>query len=576
MNTTSKYDKKPTIKIEKYRDQCIVGFENILNEFRKFINYNDYILVIDTYPGVYDDCFLKEIEKLNPAFVVDMESLFKAPDVINGQLKYNLTEDRVFGRMYFGEILDFIDLEKLNAAKEKIRNEKGLRVVYGFGAALVSPGDKLVYVDLSRWEIQLRYKRGMGNYHCDNAGDEQLSKFKRGYFVEWRIADKHKNNLFDKLDYLIDANKELEPKMIKGDVFRDSIKQVCGQPFRTVPYFVSGVWGGQWMKNVCGLDLKESNYAWNFDGVPEENSLLFDYGNAIVEVPAMDAVLYQPVKLLGKKVYSRFGAEWPIRFDYLDTIEGDNLSLQVHPLTEYIKKEFGMTYTQDESYYIMDTAGDGTVYLGLKEDIDSEEMIQALEEAQTKGVTFDADKYINKFPAKKHDHFLIPAGTCHCSGKNAAVLEISATPYIFTFKLWDWGRVDLDGKPRPIHIEHGKKVIQWDRTTEWVKDNLVNSICKLEENEDYIEERTGLHELEFIETRRYWIDRDVKIETDHTLNMLNLVEGNEAVIESPTDSFDPFTVHYAETFIIPASVDEYIIKNPDKGARIGVIRAYVR
>ena len=110
-------------------------------------------------------------------------------------------------------------------------------------------------------------------------------------------------------------------------------------------------------------------------------------------------------------------------------------------------------------------------------------MISDLESAQRGEIVFDADKYINKFPAKKHDHFLIPAGTCHCSGKNAMVLEISATPYIFTFKLWDWQRLGLDGLPRPIHIEHGKQVIQWDRTTDWVKENLVNATYEVKEEE---------------------------------------------------------------------------------------------
>ena len=91
-------------------------------------------------------------------------------------------------------------------------------------------------------------------------------------------------------------------------------------------------------------------------------------------------------------------------------------------------------------------------------------------------ISFDAEKYVNKFHAKKHDHFLIPAGTIHCSSKNCMVLEISATPYIFTFKLWDWDRLVLDGLPRPIHIEDGEKNIQWNRTTSWVKDNLVNHV----------------------------------------------------------------------------------------------------
>lgn len=92
------------------------------------------------------------------------------------------------------------------------------------------------------------------------------------------------------------------------------------------------------MKDVCGLDKNAKNYAWSFDGVPEENSILLDYGNAVVELPAMDLVLYKPIELLGPKVYSRFGAEFPIRFDFLDTIGGQNLSLQVHPVTEYIHR----------------------------------------------------------------------------------------------------------------------------------------------------------------------------------------------------------------------------------------------
>ena len=289
-------------------------------------------------------------------------------------------------------------------------------------------------------------------------------------------------------------------------------------------------------------------------------------------------MFYRPQALLGTKVHARFGTEFPIRFDFLDTMGGQNLSLQVHPLTEYIQQTFGMHYTQDESYYILDCKEEAKVYLGVKEGIKPEEMIEDLKSAQRGEMSFDAEKYINTFDVKKHDHFLIPAGTIHCSGKDTMVLEISATPYIFTFKLWDWDRLGLDGLPRPIHIEHGEKVIDWTRTTAWVERELVNPVEQVAEGEGYIEERTGLHEREFIETRRHWFTETVHHTTQGSVNVLNLVEGEEAVVESPTGEFEPFVVHYAETFIIPESVKAYTIRphGPSVGKKLATIKAYVR
>ena len=83
------------------------------------------------------------------------------------------------------------------------------------------------------------------------------------------------------------------------------------------------------------------------------------------------------------------------------------------------------------------------------------ERVPELKRAAEKGEEiFPAEKYVNKIPVKKHDHVLIPAGTVHCSGKNTMVLEISATPYIFTFKLWDWGRLAASDPHRPRHEKY--------------------------------------------------------------------------------------------------------------------------
>lgn len=576
LNFQSKYEKHPSTTIKGHHATC--GYDAIAKELQKQIKEHTTI-VFDYYPGVREDEVKQLVNALHPDTIIETIDIFKDSKTITEQMKYHLTDDRVFGKMYYGDFIDFIDEDKLAKAKQTVKNASGLTIICGVAASLVSDGDVNVYFDLARWEIQMRYRSGMPNYKCDNNNEDILRKYKRAFFIEWRIADKHKQRLFDRFDYVVDTNKENDPKMISGDTFRESLQQLVKQPFRTVPYFDPGVWGGQWMKEVCNLDPSKENYAWSFDGVPEENSILFDYDGVKFELPAMDAVLYQPKQLLGPQVFARFGAEFPIRFDFLDTFEGQNLSLQVHPLTEYIKKNFGMPYTQDESYYILDAKEDAEVYLGLKENIKPEEMIDDLRKAQSGDIVFDADKYIKRFPAKKHDHFLIPAGTCHCSATGAMVLEISATPYIFTFKLWDWERLGLDGLPRPINVEHGKEVIQWDRTTPWVKEHLVNAMYDVKEDNNTCRiEHTGLHELEFIETRRYTINDTSFHKTNNTVNMLNLIDGKEAIVESPNHEFEPFIVHYAETFIIPAAVESYTIRpyGMSEHEEIKVIKAYVR
>ncbi len=488
-----------------------------------------------------------------------------------------LTEDPVFGFITRLSLRDFFrqgSLEELGA------NSGGTqRIVIGTGAFLVAPNcDLLIYADLPRWEIQGRQRSNqIGNLGSTNFQAPSAEKYKRAFFVDWRVADRLKAELLPRLDFLLDTTKPGDPKMISGNTFRNALQRTATRPFRVQPFFDPGPWGGQWMRRVCQLPDGPPNYAWCFDCVPEENSLVLGFGDRRLEIPSLDLVLLHPRELLGDAVHARFGTEFPIRFDFLDTMGGGNLSLQVHPLTEYIQQHFGMHYTQDESYYLLDAAEDACVYLGFKDQVDALEMKRKLESAQAGGPSFCADTYVNRWPAKKHDHFLIPAGTIHCSGRNAMVLEISATPYIFTFKLWDWGRLGLDGRPRPIHLNHGLKNLQWDRTTSWVRDSLINQMVEVAQGDGWREERTGLHQREFIETRRHWFHAPVHHHTEGGVNVLNLVEGPEVTVSSPEGRFEPFPVHYAETFIVPAAVGEYVIQ-PVAGhsGEFATVKAFVR
>lgn len=581
MPRKSNYDKFPVISVCPSGSDCWETWPVILERLKTYTTQTKSVICIECYPGVLELVLQRTLEQgLKPEAVIMTTDLLKSSPAIEQMVGDVLGDDPVFGRMNRIQIEDFFDAPKLGNARDLATKwQNGLLLIVGTGATLVVPEpDVLIYADMSRWEIQQRQRRNtVGNLGADNLQESPGQKYKRAFFVDWRAADHLKKSLLQKIDFWLDTNGDI-PKLVTGRAVRDGLKQISRRPFRVVPFFDPGPWGGHWMEKVFGLPAGRPNYAWCFDCVPEENSLLLSFGGTCVEMPAMNLTLLYPRELMGDAVFSRFGTEFPIRFDFLDTMGGGNLSLQVHPKTQFIREHFGMQYTQDESYYLLDAGDDGSVYLGLKTHIDQEAMIRELKKALSEGVSFSADTYVNRFPARKHDHFLIPAGTIHCSGRNSMILEISATPYIFTFKLWDWGRVGLDGLPRPIHLEHGLTNIVWNRDTEWVGKNLINRVEHIGVGQGWREERTGLHELEFIETRRHWFKGSTPHDTLGTVNVLNLIEGDEAIVESPSGDFDPFVVHYAETFIVPAAIGKYQISPFGRsiGKTCATIKAFVR
>lgn len=577
----SNFDKYPEISVNGH--EGIAGYEAISETLARRISQSGSrnIVVLECYPGVDIEPFIRHFSENHGSIrLIDVARALKKREAIEQMVYPYVTDDPVFGYITPLSLKDFFVLEELKELAIETGKAEETVVIYGTGASLVPvKGDMLIYADMPRWEIQLRFRANRtGNLGSDNLQDEFAYKYRRAFFVDWRVCDRHKVALMARVDYFLDTTSPDEPKMVSGEALLAGLEETSNRPFRVVPFFDPGPWGGQWLKEVCDLDRSEVNFAWGFDCVPEENSLLLRFGKVLFETPAINLVFYRPQSLLGEKVYEAFGAEFPIRFDFLDTMQGGNLSLQVHPLKEYIHEHFGMRYTQDESYYILDAEPGSFVYLGLKENIVPGEMIGELQAAQEPDGYFEADRYVEKWPIKKHDHVLIPAGTVHCSGANSVVLEISATPYIFTFKLWDWGRMGLNGKPRPISLEHGKNSIQWDRNTKWTQENIINQIEVVAQDEGWKEERTGLHNDSFIETRRHWFTSTVHHNTNGVVNILNLIEGREAIVESPDGKFDPFVIHYAETFIVPAQVGEYTVRpfGESEGSQCATIKAFVR
>ena len=571
----SNYDKYPATGIE---GDIVVGWGDILQLFGSLLERHGR-LAIDCYVGVREEELLGQLGRLGDVAVVNVRDLYHDESRVRAMTERFMTEDVLFGYVTNLELADYFDARKLSAAREEIASSSRPVVVVGTGAGMVLPEAPLVYADMARWELQQRFRRHeVRALGVDNRSEAVSLQYKRGYFNDWRVCDRYKDGLFPRVDYWLDTHCADRPKLIDRDTFLRGIEKTVSGPFRVVPFFDPAPWGGQWMKEVCELDSSQPNYGWCFDCVPEENSLYFRIGGELFELPSVDLVLLRSRALLGEPVEARFGKDFPIRFDFLDTMGGGNLSLQVHPTTQFIRESFGMCYTQDESYYLLDAGDDAVVYLGLKSGIEPEAMMDDLRRAQRGEIVFDAERYVNRIPAKKHDHFLIPGGTVHCSGADSMVLEISSTPNLFTFKLWDWQRLGLDGKPRPINVERGSRVIDWGRDTDYVREHLMNHTRVVSCGEGWIEESTGLHPNEFIETRRHRFSVPVRHTTQHSVNVFNLLEGEEAVVESPCGAFEPIVVHYAETFIVPAGVGEYTIRpyGKSEGSTCVTIKAYVR
>ncbi|MDQ2692962.1 MAG: class I mannose-6-phosphate isomerase, partial [Chloroflexota bacterium] len=310
----------------------------------------------------------------------------------------------------------------------------------------------------------------------------------------------------------------------------------------------------------------------SFEMIAPEQGIVLESGGNLLEISFDMLMAHDARAILGDHA-GRFGEQFPIRFDFLDTFSGGNLSVQCHPRPSYIREHFGEGFTQDETYYILDTKPGAKVYLGFHESIDPAQFRSALEDSFQNGRPVDVDSFVRALPSEKHSLFLIPNGTIHCSGADNLVLEISATPYIFTFKMYDWLRLDLQGKPRPLNIERAFENLYFERLGEVVERDLISQPALLEVGEDGKIVHLPTHPSHFYDVHRIEFETSVNVRTEGSPHLLMLVEGTSIRLETCSGKSQRF--NYAETFLIPAAAECYSLINegPDPAT---VVKAYLK
>ena len=480
-------------------------------------------------------------------------------------------QDSVWGKRTTLSLEDFYNIEQL----EHLQPDENwdVTIILGIGAGLCKKSMPVIYADLPKNEIQYRMRAGSIYNLGTSCASSPSTMYKRFYFVDWVVLNNYRKKIKNKIKVVADGQWKENINWALYDSLSAGLQFISKNIIRVRPWFEAGTWGGQWMKeHIPSLNKNEINYAWSFELIVPENGLVFESDGNLLEV-AFDWLMECCSKELLGKDAERFGTEFPIRFDFLDTFDGGNLSIQCHPSLEYIQQNFGETITQDETYYILDCKKDAGVYLGFRHDIDAKEFRKVLEESEDSDTPVEVEKYVQRHPAHKHDLFLIPNGTIHSSGVNNLVLEISATPYIFTFKMYDWVRLDLEGNPRPINIEHAFNNLNFDRKGEKVTEELISRPSVLEENDHYKIIHLPTHKEHFYDVHRIEFSKEAEINTKNKCHVLMLVEGYSIVVKTSGGYEQKF--NYGETFIIPAAAGSYQLIN-EGHETVKVIKAFIK
>ena len=483
----------------------------------------------------------------------------------------------LYGKVYKGGYQGLMDEARTEAFKKALpasRQAGKISVVYGYGSLIPELRelyDVKVFFDLTPMKSMLRIRRG----EYSNLGKERPGiinrTIRRCYYCDFECAVRNRHELWENNvpDWYVLDNDPQNLQLMPFGTFSDICAQLVKYPFRAKPCYLEGVWGGSYMKKLRKLPDEMRNAAWVFDFIPMEVSVVVEAGDEKLDINYCSFVHKEGVNLMGEDCVKKFEGYFPIRFNWDDSYHSTgNMSIQCHSGGEYNVKNYNEFGRQDESYYVVVTGHDAKTFIGFRDDADIPQFFRDIEAADTEHKPCDYMKYVSYEESKPGLQVMLPAGTIHSSGRNQVILEIgSLTIGSYTYKMYDYLRLDFDGKQRPIHTRLGEENVRQDRRYSVIHDPespeyIVQKPRLAASGEGWEEYILGENPQVYFSLRRLEFEKKCEQNTGGKLfHVLTLVDGDAVRVRSVRHPERYFDLQFMDIVCVPADMGRYVIEN---------------
>ncbi len=526
------------------------------------------MIVLDGFPGARFEVIVAGLRRVSPVWeLVDASTLYTAAldELIASYLPMDRETDPelIFGRLFDKGYYAILDPEKVADLLRGVAVSGRPTLIYGLGAAAESlrkHASAVFFIDVTPKDVALRVHDG--RYRCLGAGPnlDVDTIARQTYFVDVELAVRLRKELVveDQLaGYILDSERSLQ--IMSWSDLRAVLDELRGRPLRAKPVYVEGVWGGQFVKRLRGIpDDMVDKVAWAFDLIPTEASLLIESGPEQIDVPFMTVMDAVGEHLIGDVLYRRFDGRFPVRFNYDDTWHSNgNMSVQVHPSDDMIQQLHGDIEAQNEAYYIVLTGHGAKTYCGFKGD--GHRFLELCRQSERDGSEVPYQDYIHSVESEVGRQIFLPHGTIHSSGRNQLVLELGTiTSGAYTYKIYDYNRPDITGKPRPIHTKLAGLALAYDRDAEWVGRHIAFPPRLVAEGPGWVDYLVGRYDGMYIDTHRIEIAAGQSYAASNTtgFTVLALVDGESAHIRTDTGEYQ---AGYLDVILVPASAPDYTV-----------------